>query len=74
MSGPTVPEARISKGSGTFLIFKRAPSTTTAMDTVTQSTNDRRARITTAPAMAPTAAAVTPWTNAFTCGLPANRR
>jgi len=52
-----MPAVRINTGSGSFLIFKRAINDTNAIATVIQSTSDRRAKVTTAPATAPTAAA-----------------
>ena len=43
----------MSSGSGTFLALNKTAKTAKAIATVTQSTIDRRARITTAPAIAP---------------------
>jgi hypothetical protein len=64
---PIPPAARITIGSGIFLVAIRTASVTTPISTVGTSTRERRARMYAAPAIAPTAAAVTPCTKALTC-------
>src|SRR6266699_5770899 len=72
-SKPTTPDAAISAGSGTRFIVATA-SVPAQIRTVGTSTRARRPSTTTAPAIAPVAAAVTPSTNALIRGLSAKRR
>src|SRR5262245_60430114 len=62
---PAAPAAKIMIGSGIFFVSISAARVTIPMITVGMSTSDRRARMYAAPAIAPTAAAVTPCTKAF---------
>src|SRR5262249_35446506 len=68
---PATPAARMSTGSGSFLTRLRSARETTKIDTVGTSWIARRPRTKAAPAMAPQAAAVTPFTNALTDGFSA---
>jgi hypothetical protein len=56
-------------GSGSFLNFQSNPSVTTPISAVGMSMMDRCPNTTTAPAIAPMAATVTPSTNAATPGI-----
>src|SRR6266581_1875060 len=73
-SKPTTPDAAISAGSGTRFIVTMTASVTAQIRTVGKSTRARRPSTSTAPAIAPVAAAVTPSTNALMRGLSAKRR
>ena len=69
---PVTPAAAIRIGSGTFKRQSR-PNAASPIRAVGRSKMARRPRTTQAPAMAPAAAAVTPLTNAFTCGFSPKR-
>src|SRR5215471_19612442 len=70
---PAAPAARIMTGSGIFFVSISTVSVTIPIATVGISIRERRAKIYAAPAIAPTAAAVTPCTNAFTWRFLAKR-
>src|SRR5262249_22208576 len=71
---PTTPAARMSSGSGTFLVRMSTTSAPRAIKAVGTSMMARLPRMNAAPAMAPVAAAVSPLTNALICRFWANRR
>src|SRR5260370_35373093 len=72
VTSPISAAPRTIAGSGTFVVLRRIPRVATASAAVGISTMAWRPRITTAPVMAPTAAAVIPRTKAATAGpLPA---
>ena len=70
---PTTPAAMMTSGSGTRRTRSSTSIVSTAMPTVAASVIARRPRTTTAPAIAPVAAAVTPSTAAFRCRLAVTR-
>src|SRR6059036_2364383 len=71
-TNPAIPAAAIITGSGIFHFISTA-RLTSAISAVGRSYTERRASTMTAPAIAPVAAAVTPRTNAFSCGFLAHR-
>lgn len=69
-----MPARTMTSGSGTRFVFKRMARVAAAIKEVGMSKMALLPSTNAAPAIAPVAAAVTPSTNDFNCGLFAKRR